>query len=623
MNEKGICSFCTISCLGVVLFFLSFRGHSLRVKSKPDSVLEERVLVYDSLLSAGKASVVEGLIRSEIESAKQKGYESHFSILEGIANLFWSRNELSKALPYLLDALDVAKVSMDGNLQIQALNNIGTFYASYDRAEQSVQAFRDMLLLAEKHSSQRDIDVSSFKLGSMLMRLDSPQYQASLTYLHNSKKTFELEKDSIMLAKVYGNIALNHEEMNNLDSALIWLEKSVSIERALRYWESLIISFHNLGLLLYRKGEFEGAYKAFNKSLLGADSLKYSTASRDKAKAFFGMAASNHKLGKYEKSIELFLKYDTISSAYYTSEFNDLLTQKEVESGLLEERRINDIRTLELERQRQRNIITTFVLVFLAIFICLWIYVNENKKRNLKLLGLKNQELANQKINDLLQQQEINSLQGVLAGQEKERQRIAADLHDKLGAILGMVKLHFSAVEERIDVLRDDNKKQYDKANELLDQASTEVRNISHNLLSGVLVKFGLVPALQDLKATVEATGKLKVQLVTGEQMDGRLNGEQELQIYRIVQELISNILKHAKATEAVVQLNRTNGEINLIVEDNGIGFDVEAARQKQGIGLRNLEARAAKLNAKLHFDSGKGAGTTVSVDIPLNSGDL
>jgi signal transduction histidine kinase len=325
----------------------------------------------------------------------------------------------------------------------------------------------------------------------------------------------------------------------------------------------------------------------------------------NKSKSWYGLANNFYGLNRIDSAFFYLKKYN--------ESHRDLIEQEQsavVAQWLI----LFETQKKELEIKKLKIIqFAGAIGVFLLVIVLLIIW----QKRRIQ------RKLANQKINDLLQQQEIHSLQGVLAGQEEERQRIATDLHDKLGAILGMVKLHFSAVEERIDDLRDDNKKQYAKANELLDQASTEVRNISHNLLSGVLVKFGLAPALHDLKTTVEATGKLKIQLILGQQMGERLSGEQELQIYRIVQELVSNILKHAKATEAVIQLNRVNGEINLTVEDNGVGFDLEAAKNKAGIGLKNLEARAAKLNATIHFDTGKGSGTTVSVDIPVENEKL
>ncbi len=179
-----------------------------------------------------------------------------------------------------------------------------------------------------------------------------------------------------------------------------------------------------------------------------------------------------------------------------------------------------------------------------------------------------------------------------------------------------MVKLHFSAVEEK---LPQDNpeKKKFLTASELLDLAAGEVRNISHNLLSGVLAKFGLVPALKDLADRINESGEIKLHLIQ-HNLDNALNGEQELQLYRIVQELISNILKHSEAKEATIQLIRNEDSVNLIVEDDGKGFNPNEGIKGGGIGLSNLKARVNKLNGNFHIDSGKGAGTSISIDIPI-----
>ena len=534
-----------------------------------------------------------------------------------IGNRYWEIGELSKALPFLRNSLSIAREEKSIPMQLVSLDSLGIFYANYDRAEQSVKLFKEMLDLAIK-SDNKDMENSAyFKLGSMLMRLSEPDYSRSLAYLHRSRLTYESNLDSMMLSKIYSNISLIHEETFHLDSAMYWMKKSIALEYNLGYYESLVISYHNLGLILYRLESYEEAYQAFEDSKLGADSLSYSTVVRDRAKALYGMGVSNFQLKNYQFAAKQILKYDTISTNYSKTEFNEMLTQKEIEFGLLEEKRKNDLQGFELDRERQKRMIYLVIFILVIVTASFLIYFLETRRRNLKASARRDQQLANQKIDELLQKQEISSLQGVLAGQEEERKRIATDLHDRLGATLGMVKLHFTAVEERIDLLREDNKKQYNKANELLDQAYSEVRSISHDLVSGVLVKFGLGPALTDLKDKLESTGKLKVQLVLNE-MSERLKGEVELQIYRIIQELVSNILKHAQATEAVIQLNRTNNHINLIVEDNGVGFDPESIKEKDGIGMHNLEARVDQLNGKIHFDSGKGAGTTVSIDIPL-----
>ena len=100
--------------------------------------------------------------------------------------------------------------------------------------------------------------------------------------------------------------------------------------------------------------------------------------------------------------------------------------------------------------------------------------------------------------------------------------------------------------------------------------------------------------------------------------MDNRLDSSVEIALYRVIHELLNNVLNHSKATEVTVQLNKVGNDLNIVVEDNGIGFDVDAARRKDGMGLRNMETRVNRLNGKIHFDSGKGKGTTTIIDITV-----
>ena len=185
--------------------------------------------------------------------------------------------------------------------------------------------------------------------------------------------------------------------------------------------------------------------------------------------------------------------------------------------------------------------------------------------------------------------------------------------------MLSMVKLHFKSVEENIQSIKENNLAMYSKANNLLDEACEEVRKIANDLTSGVLNKFGLIPALNSLKESIEGTGQLKIEVLVFGFDENRLEYNIEINLYRIIQELISNILKHAKASEVSIQLLKKEKRLNIVVEDNGIGFDVNQTKNKKGMGLKNIESRVDSLNGEFNIDSGKGSGTTITIDIPLN----
>jgi len=207
-----------------------------------------------------------------------------------------------------------------------------------------------------------------------------------------------------------------------------------------------------------------------------------------------------------------------------------------------------------------------------------------------------------------------------MLGQEEERKRISRDLHDRLGSMLAMVKNHFKSVEEDIDHLKTSNVNLYQKANKLLDEACHEVRKISQDIASGTLTKFGLTASMEDLRNTLEESKQIDVEFISHGFKD-RLTLDYEINIYRIFQELISNVLKHSEASELSMQILKSKEIVNIIVEDNGIGFNHES--QIDGMGLKNVEARVLGLQGEMKIDSKINQGTTVTIDIPIKEKGL
>lgn len=253
----------------------------------------------------------------------------------------------------------------------------------------------------------------------------------------------------------------------------------------------------------------------------------------------------------------------------------------------------------------------TFVLIFgtLAILTAVLILIVFAFLFQRKLIR---RQKAFRDIELMLQSNEVKAAYAILDAQEFERVRIAEDLHDRLGSRLAAIKLHFNAAGTG-----GNNNHLFLKGIELLDGAVEEVREISHNLISGVLSKFGLVAALEDLKETLESTKQISLDLHI-HNIEDRLNLTTESNIYRIVQELVANVLKHSRATEVVIQLTRHESNMILLVEDNGIGFDPAHPRLAPGIGLKNIRSRVSKLDGKINIDSAAGKGTVIIIEIPL-----
>jgi signal transduction histidine kinase len=224
-------------------------------------------------------------------------------------------------------------------------------------------------------------------------------------------------------------------------------------------------------------------------------------------------------------------------------------------------------------------------------------------------------EQQEKKLEEMLQEQERKAINSMVSGQEEERARIAKDLHDRLGSMLSVVKIHYKSVEDDLEKIKKETKTQYEKANKLLDEACEAVRKIAHNMVSGTLTKFGLVPALKELKEKIEETKTLQIELLA-HGLDDRLDNTTEIQLYRVVQELLNNVLKHAEATEVTIQLLKREHDVNIMVTDNGIGFEVDEILN-EGMGLKSVKARIAEMDGRVLIDSSKGNGTTVTIEIP------
>lgn len=520
---------------------------------------------------------------------------------------------------------------LDLGLEAQKQNNVpyeaasamgmGAFYIDTEKPDLAIESYKKANTLSKISNLPKYQNSSMFGVGvgfQQLHRLDSSQtfaIDSALYYYDLSREPMLNLQMKEEVAILLYNTSLLNSIKRDYKEAKKNLLKAYLLDKDISNYFGQARELRGIGLANFRLELKDSAESYYFRALAITDSLGFVD---EGLTVLNNLATLYESQGRYEKAIEYYKLYFSSSQNIYRMDYQDRLFEireqyKTAELELKNERAQNRILI-----QKRSQTVTIIIAIALVIGISIWLYIVDQRRKNIKALGEKNNEINKQKIDELLQQQEIASLQGVLEGQETERKRVAIDLHDRLGGILSMVKLHFSSVEEKIDP-ENPSKEKFLTASELLDLAAGEVRNISHNMMSSVLAKFGLIPALEDLQTRISETGKLKVNLYTNN-VKGVLGGEQELQLYRIVQELISNILKHSEATETNIQLNENEDSVNLIVEDDGVGFNPEQLDVKAGIGLANLKARVAKLNGTLHIDSGLGAGTTISIDIPIEN---
>ena len=243
--------------------------------------------------------------------------------------------------------------------------------------------------------------------------------------------------------------------------------------------------------------------------------------------------------------------------------------------------------------------------------------------RNQTLRKKQTEEIANQKeilqqskMMEMQKQHRIEIMQGAIDAEENERHKIADQLHDEAGGMLALASLNISSTLEKGNLDKASLEKT-EKAFEILTNVSSTIRNISHQLTPLVIEKYGFKKAIEDMAHSINLSGKLKIEtVVLGFEDDSKLPIVLLNNLYRIVQELIHNILKHADAMHARVELVEHEKQISIMVEDDGIGM--KDYRLSKGKGLESIQSKIAYLNGRMEIENKQDKGTLIVIEINL-----
>lgn len=280
---------------------------------------------------------------------------------------------------------------------------------------------------------------------------------------------------------------------------------------------------------------------------------------------------------------------------------NELLFElQEKYDSAEKEREITENRMTIQARTNQRNIFLSSAIALLLLSLLAFTRFRSKQK------------LDASRISHLEKEKKILTMNAMLEGQEAERMRIAKDLHDGLGGLLSSVKARLSKIMTEVSKI--ESFSIYEKTTAMVDEACDEVRRISHNLLPGSLSLSGLKTAIEQLGEELNESHKfnIKTEVIGYEQ---EIDETTEVFIYRIIQESINNIVRHAEAKNVLIQLTETADEYHITIEDDGQGFDTES--DFEGIGLKSIRSRADFLKGEMDLVSNLGVGSTVTVHIP------
>ncbi len=421
--------------------------------------------------------------------------------------------------------------------------------------------------------------------------------------------------DRAFEADVLRCMAIMYNDSGLYDRARVQLNAAMGIVRELGDTSQQVYNYNVLATSYWKQGLRDSALTAIRTTVALSHAMRSLELESDAEVKLYSYLK---EMGREAEALEHFERHITLDDSLDAIKEGELINRLEIGYETEKKERTIEVQRLRLEqesartqaREVQRNILlgTLAALVIVGFLI----FRNVSHKRT---LAEQQKQLSEQRVEQILTEQELRLVNATMEGQDKERQRVAKDLHDRVGSLLSGVKLQFSALEDRLSKVVANGPEQFKKVLDLVDTAVGEVRRISHDLLSSNLAAFGLNAALTDLCDAVHVPGKMDVELsLFG--VEERMARNVEVAAYRIVQEVVSNTLKHAQATTLTIQVTRTNDQLNILVEDNGRGFD--PATVAQGMGTGNLHSRAAELGGKVNIDSRPGRGTSVSVDIPL-----
>ncbi|MGC4235287.1 MAG: sensor histidine kinase [Niabella sp.] len=298
---------------------------------------------------------------------------------------------------------------------------------------------------------------------------------------------------------------------------------------------------------------------------------------------------------------------DSISSNTLKEKIAMMETRFKVESKDNEIKMLQDEKQIQLLSIRQKNTLNYILIGGALALIAILILSYRNYSHR--------QRLQQQRISELETEKQLTATEAVLKGEEQERTRLAKDLHDGLGGMLSGIKHSFQNMKGNL-IMTPDNAQAFERSMDMLDSSIKEMRRVAHNMMPEALVKFGLDAALKDFCNDINLSGTLSVSYQSIGLDKQKINDTVAITVFRIVQELLNNTLKHAAATTAIVQMSLNNDTLSVTVEDDGKGFDISKLSATKGMGWNNIQNRVDLLKGKIDISS-SAEGTSVLIELP------
>jgi signal transduction histidine kinase len=609
---------------------LTRRANKLRFKA-PDSCL----LLYQEALNKSKSTnYIDGIAEAMIS----------------ISLLYHDKGDIAQSMNILRIAKPYCEASTyrNGHYLIYLNNNLAGIYTEKNISDSAAYYyFESLKIIEQKKSTDTSLLLMIYgNLGGLWV--NEGQFDLALKYLMKANDIAIKVKDDKQRGEIYMNIAAVYEGKHLYDSA-IWYGKEALIsgqKRGDTYLEKF--ASYQIGSYYLHKGQAETAIGYLEDALEPDNNVPMYL----KIIANSSMAKAYHQLKKYKTAEEYYFKvlnlnqesnyktdiaatYNDLASLYADiKDYKSALKYKDLSSALkdsaLNAERIQATSQMEVKYRmsekdkqlvknqllltqqeskiKQKNIWLGSILGGLLLLSALsfTIYTGEKRKRKLQQTQMAGMQ----------KEQEIAQLKAKLNGGEEERIRIARELHDG-------IMVQFSSVKMNLSCILDNSKDPVEKnvLNNIvvqLDNATRELRKSAHNLMPDMLLEEGLTEAVHYFLSGLKQGSGMDIEFHQyGD--PPKILSEYELMLYRIIQELSQNAIKHSKATKLLVQLNYRENMLSITVEDNGIGF-AERSTRSGGIGLKNIRSRVLSLNGNMEINSNPGVGSTIYIEFDIQN---
>ena len=480
-----------------------------------------------------------------------------------IGNLFMEKEDTGTALRYYRQAEAIYRAEGNEERLGQAYNNYGILYANLGMLDTALFYFQASTTVRERTDPKGQLGYNYMNLGGIyLLR-------------------------------------------NNYGPARIYLEKALAIFQKQGNTEGVTGCLNNLGELALRQKDFATAISTFERALALA---RAGNDVENLENCIVNISNAYQTMGDYKKAYdwdEELLKLK--DSVYSTSQSRDMAELQTKYETAQKERRIAELHAQTLEQQKKIRTRNALLGGGLALFLLSGFAGMQYYKRT------RLQQQARLQAATIRQQDE--SAKAIIAAEEQERRRIAGELHDGLGQLFAAVRMNLSGLGPRLSFADGEAEQTYNNTLDLVDESCSEVRSISHQMMPNTLLKHGLAAAVRNFITKIDGR-RLHVTLnIHG--LEERLHPSVEAVLYRVVQETVNNVIKHAGATALDISLSREPDGITATIEDNGKGFDTTEGEAAEGIGLKNIRTRMGYLRGTVEFDSAPGRGTVVSLWVP------